>query len=112
MRDTPSDVARSREAGRRAPAGQPGKRTSEFVLVVNEADNVDMTGWALEGSNGKKYTFPDFVLFRNTFVRINTMVGADGPMDLFWGQDEAVWKSGDVIVLKNGDVEMSRFTVK
>jgi len=91
---------------------QPGQRTSEFVVVVNEADPVEMTGWTLEGSNGRTYTFPNFVLFRNTFVRINTMTGTDRPMNLFWGQNEAVWKVGDVIVLKNGDREMARFTVK
>ena len=91
---------------------KPGQRTLEYVSLVNESGRVDMTGWTIVSPSGATYTFPSFVLFSNTFVRVYTMSGADTPTTLFWNQGEAIWKVGDLVLLKNGDVEMARFTVK
>lgn len=91
---------------------KPGQRTLEYVSLVNESGRVDMTGWTIVSPSGATYTFPSFVLFSNTFVRIYTMSGTDTPTTLFWNQGEAIWKIGDLVLLKNGDVEMARFTVK
>ena len=91
---------------------KPGQRTLEYVSLVNESGRVDMTGWTIVSPGGVMYTFPSFVLFSNTFVRVYTMSGTDTPTTLFWNQGEAIWKIGDLVLLKNGDVEMARFTVK
>jgi hypothetical protein len=91
---------------------KPGQRTLEYVLLVNESAQVDMTGWTIESPRGAVYTFPNFLLFPETFVRVYSMNGADSPTSLFWNQNEAIWKSGDVVLLKNGGVEMARFTVQ
>jgi hypothetical protein len=91
---------------------KPGQRTLEYVLLVNEAAQIDMTGWTIESPRGAVYTFPNFLLFPETFVRVYSMNGADSPTSLFWNQNEAIWKPGDVVLLKNGGVEMARFTVQ
>lgn len=91
---------------------KPGQRALEYVLLANEGAVVDMTGWTIETPRGVVYTFPDFVFFQQTFVRVYTMNGANTPTSLFWNQNEALWKPGDEVLLKNGAVEMARFTVK
>ena len=58
-----------------------------------------MAGWQLRDEDGNIYTFPQATLYENGQIVINTRVGSDNPLELFWGQAEAVWKSGEVATL-------------
>lgn len=90
----------------------PGQRTREFVSILNEGDQIDMTGWTIVAPNGETYVFKTFVLFRDSFISLYTTTGADSPTNLFWNQREAMWKKGDIVTLKNGDQVVATYTVK
>lgn len=90
----------------------PGQRSREAVVIVNEGNQVDMTGWTLSNPRGKIYTFGNVVLFKESFINLHTTTGVDVPTDLFWNQEEAVWQVGDEATLKRGDEVMATFAVK
>ncbi len=90
----------------------PGQRTREAVVIVNQGDEVDLTGWTLSTPRGKAYTFGNVVLFRESFINLHTTSGADVPTDLFWNQPEAVWRIGDEVVLRRGDEVIATYIVR
>jgi hypothetical protein len=90
----------------------PGQRTREAVVIVNEGEQTDLTGWTLSNPRGKVYTFGNVVLFKENFINLHTTKGVDIPTDLFWNLDEAVWQAGDIATLKRGDEVMATFEVK
>ncbi|MCX6018099.1 MAG: lamin tail domain-containing protein [Chloroflexi bacterium] len=89
-----------------------GQRTLEAVVIANQGDQVELTGWTLVAPNGATYVFPSYVLLSNNFVQLYTADGANAPTALFWKQPDAVWKSGDVVTLKNGDQVAATYTVR
>jgi hypothetical protein len=90
----------------------PGQRTREAVVIVNEGDQVDMTGWTLSNPRGQTYSFGSVLLFKDSFINLHTTSGVDVPTDLFWNRDEAAWQVGDVATLKRGQETIATFTVK
>jgi cell wall-associated NlpC family hydrolase len=90
----------------------PGQRTREAVVIVNEGDQVDMTGWTLSNPRGQIYSFGSVLLFKDSFINLHTTSGVDVPTDLFWNRDEAAWQVGDVATLKRGEETVATFTVK
>ena len=58
-----------------------------------------LTNWQI--SNGKKltYTFPRLQLNNGGTVNLYSKLGVDSVTDLYWGQTESVWKSGDTVLL-------------
>ncbi len=90
----------------------PGQRTREAVVLVNEGDAVDLTGWTLTTPRGKAYTFGNVVLFRESFINLHTTSGVDVPTDLFWNQPEAMWRVGDEVVLRRGDEVIATYIVR
>lgn len=113
---TPRLAARS--VGDRRPSVRisavvyPGQRTREAVVIVNEGDDVDLTGWTLSNPRGKVYTFGNVALFRESFINLHTTSGVDVPTDLFWNQTEAVWQPGDEVVLRRGDEVIATYVVR
>lgn len=90
----------------------PGQRTREMVVIVNEGDQADLSGWTLSNPRGKVYTFGNVLLLKENFINLHTTKGVDIPTDLFWNQEEAVWQAGDLVTLKRGDQVMATFEVK
>jgi hypothetical protein len=90
----------------------PGQRTREAVVIVNEGEQVNMTGWTLANQSGQVYTFGNVLLFKDSFINLHTTSGVDVPTDLFWNLDQAVWKVGDLATLKRGDEVMATFAVQ
>ncbi|MGQ9814214.1 MAG: lamin tail domain-containing protein [Candidatus Roseilinea sp.] len=89
----------------------PGQLSREVVVLVNEGDTVDLTGWVLASSSGIAYTFGNVTLLKDSFINLHTTTGADVPTDLFWNRAEAAWKAGDRLTLLNDDQEIATFTV-
>jgi hypothetical protein len=90
----------------------PGQRTREAVVIVNEGEQVDLSGWTLSNPRGKVYTFGTVMLLKENFINLHTTTGVDIPTDLFWNQEEAVWQAGDTATLKRGNEVMATFEVK
>lgn len=79
-----------------------GDITREQVVIRNNGNVVDMSGWTLSDGQGNIFTFPSGrQLFSGASVIINTRIGIDTPVMLFWGQDVSVFESGDMVILKN-----------
>ena len=89
----------------------PGQLSREVVVLVNEGDTVDLTGWVLASSSGIAYTFGNVTLLKDSFINLHTTSGADVPTDLFWDRAEPAWKAGDWLTLSNGNQEIATFTV-
>lgn len=62
----------------------PGQRAREVVILANEGETVDLTGWTLSTSRGVTYTFGSVVFPNNSFINIYTTSGVDTPTSLFW----------------------------
>jgi len=81
----------------------PGKLGSEVVQIVNQGPFVRLTGWTLSDEEGHTYTFPDFSLWGGGAINIHTASGTNTTTDLYWGQPDAVWKAGSLIVLRDAE---------
>ncbi len=67
------------------------------VIVIRYGGEGDLglAGWQLKDSQNNTYTFPQLVLYTNGAVQVHTATGTDTVVDLYWGQREAVWESGE-----------------
>ena len=84
-----------------------GDLATESVQVVNDSDGaVDLQGWTLSRDGGPIYTFDDILLFPGSGIRLNTGSGENNSINLYWGQDAAVWESGSTVVLRNTGGEL------
>lgn len=83
----------------------PGDIETEKVLLRHRGEGeFSLAGWQLTSQNGDVYEFPlvpELVLYKNGAVYVNTTKGADTVIDLFWGLDEPVWKSGQKVTLRD-----------
>jgi hypothetical protein len=89
-----------------------GQRTRESVSILNEGDQVDLSGWTVVAPNGATYAFKNFVLFKDSFITLYSTNGSDSPTSLFWNQTDAMWKKGDTALLKQGESVVSTYVVK
>ncbi len=79
----------------------------EAVVVKYNGDGeLDLTGWHLKDADGNLYTFPPFKLFKNGAVQVHSTNGTNTAIDLYWGQHQAVWKSGEAVLLTNPQDEV------
>lgn len=73
---------------------------SEYVTLQNTgAESVVLTGWMLQDSEGRAFTFPQLTMFPGGSVLVHTGKGDDSVSDLFWGQSSPVWNQGELVVL-------------
>jgi LysM repeat protein len=80
-----------------------GDLAGEVVLVVNESNQpFSLEGWRLERENGPAYRFGNVPLFPSGYVRVHSTTGTDTSLDLYWQQPNAVWQSGAVARLLDG----------
>lgn len=84
-----------------------GDVTAEGVGIVNEGRTVSLDGWTLTDLDGNEFVFGEYRLFSNAEVIVYTRSGQNTPSVLFWGLDEAVWETDDVVTLRdeNGEVQ-------
>jgi len=77
-----------------------GVAETEIVVLQNKGqDSILLTGWVLKNGNGASFTFPQVKMFKDVIVQVHTSAGVDTPVDLYWGQNQAVWRSGDTVSL-------------
>ncbi len=92
----------------------PGDITTEAVIIRNDGNLVDISGWTISDAEGNTYTFAQGKrLFSGGSLTINTRAGADTAILYFWNQDTAVFgdggEAGEAVVLTdaNGVVQAS-----
>jgi hypothetical protein len=77
-----------------------GNLNSEVAVIKNKSDgSLSLTGWRLENGRGNGYTFPNLALNPGGAVQLHSSAGSDSVIDLYWGQDAAVWQVGDTATL-------------
>lgn len=77
-----------------------GVAETETVVLQNKGqDSILLTGWVLKNSSGTSFTFPQVKMFKDVIVQVHTAAGINTPVDLYWGQNQAVWRSGDTASL-------------
>ncbi|MEN4011778.1 MAG: lamin tail domain-containing protein [Chloroflexota bacterium] len=77
-----------------------GDLANEVVVLrrVGEGE-LQLTGWKLSNGRGSEYAFPELLLNKNGTVRLYSRVGTNSVLELFWGADQSVWRSGDTVTL-------------
>jgi len=77
-----------------------GDLQNEVVLLNRQGEGeLELTGWQLKDSNSHAFTFPKLVLNQDGAVQVFTRAGADSVIELHWGLDQPVWKSGMTVSL-------------
>jgi LysM repeat protein len=84
-----------------------GDVTAEGVGIVNRGRTVSLDGWTLTDLDGNEFVFQEYRLFSNAEVIVYTRSGQNTPSVLFWGLNESVWETDDVVTLRdeNGEVQ-------
>ena len=85
-----------------------GILSDEAVLIVNSGSQaLGLAGWTLRDTQGHVYTFGQWTLFgEGAGIRVHTEAGEDQPTDLYWGLEQAIWQTGETIILRDVDGEV------
>jgi hypothetical protein len=77
-----------------------GDLQNEVVLLNRQGDGqLELTGWQLKDGNGHSFTFPKLILNQDGAVQVFSRAGADSVIELHWGLDQPLWKSGMTVSL-------------
>ena len=78
-------------------AGDP---SNEAVMIKQTgAGETWLTGWRLFDQNGNTFIFPELLLNQNGAVQVFTRPGMNTVIELFWGLQEPVWSSKEIVTL-------------
>ncbi|MDX1414461.1 MAG: lamin tail domain-containing protein [Candidatus Promineifilaceae bacterium] len=79
----------------------PGEAPIEAVQIVNNGSSSAALGdWKLADQFGNFYTFGPITLFGDgAGILVHTSSGQDSATDLFWGSEDSLWESGDMVIL-------------
>jgi LysM repeat protein len=79
----------------------PGDIPLEAVQIVNNGSSeMTLQDWKLADQFGNFYTFGPITLFGDgAGILVHTTSGQDSATDLFWGQENSLWESGNMVIL-------------
>lgn len=79
----------------------PGGSAADEVVVIRRtgSDELLMTDWKLEDTNGNVFVFPELTLYENGAINIHTAAGINTVIDLYWNKTEPVWQVGETATL-------------
>lgn len=79
----------------------PGQLPLEAVQIVNNGSReANLAEWKLADQFGNYYEFRAITLFGDgAGIMIHTAEGQDSATDLYWGEEEPLWSSGDMVIL-------------
>jgi hypothetical protein len=73
-----------------------GTLNAEWVVVSYKGeDQINLANWELRDSDRKVFVFPQLILHKNGAVQVHTASGTNTVIDLYWGESEPVWESGE-----------------
>jgi hypothetical protein len=73
-----------------------GTLNAEWVVVRNAGtESLNLSGWQLKDADRKVFVFPNLTLNGGGAVQIHTISGTNTVIDLYWGETEPVWESGE-----------------
>jgi hypothetical protein len=78
----------------------PGELDFERVVFRRIGDgDLSLSGWHLEDGTGKEYVFPSLTLYKGGGINLYSRPGQDTVVDLFWGLNSPIWRSGKTVSL-------------
>ena len=82
-----------------------GDLGEEAVSIVNSGTRpIGLLGWRLSDAQGHTYTFGQVTLFgEGAAIMVHTGRGQEGPGDLYWGFEEAIWELGETVTLVDAE---------
>ena len=86
-----------------------GDLASEAVLITNAGTRpLSLVGWELADEQDNVYTFVDVTLYGSgdagsPAIVVHTETGQNTPSDLYWGQEAAVWETGETVTLRDSE---------
>jgi hypothetical protein len=82
-----------------------GNLAEEVVSIVNTGTRpIALLGWRLSDAQGHTYTFGQVTLFgEGAAILVHTGRGQEGPGDLYWGFEEAIWEIGESVTLVDAE---------
>ena len=109
----PAPAATTGDARIKISLSSLGQLQLERIVISNEGDNIDLKDWKISNQRGINYKFKNVVIFKDSFVNLNSTAGADSSTDIYMGRTDAAWKSGDIITLEANDGrKIATFEVK
>ncbi len=73
-----------------------GTLNAEWVVVRNAgSEPLNLAGWQLKDADRNVFIFPNLTLNSGGAVQIHTASGTNTVIDLYWGQGDPVWQSGE-----------------
>ena len=80
-----------------------GELNTEAVQIRNIGSNsVALIDWKIVDQDGNFYTFGQITLFgEGAGILLHTESGSNGATEIYWGQPEPVWRSGELVTLLN-----------
>jgi hypothetical protein len=77
-----------------------GTLNAEWVVVSYKGeDQINLANWELRDEDRHVFVFPQLVLHPNGAVQIHTASGTNTVIDLYWGESEPIWQSGETAQL-------------
>ena len=73
-----------------------GTLNAEWVVVRNAGtEPLNLARWQLKDADENIFTFPNLTLNGNGAVQIHSISGTNTVIDLYWGETQPVWQSGE-----------------
>lgn len=73
-----------------------GTLSAEWVVVTYKGeDQINLANWELRDEDRNVFVFPQLILHPEGAVQIHTASGTNTVIDLYWGESEPVWESGE-----------------
>jgi hypothetical protein len=73
-----------------------GTLNAEWVVVsYTGEDQINLANWELRDEDRNVFVFPQLILHPEGAVQIHTASGTNTVIDLYWGESEPVWESGE-----------------
>jgi hypothetical protein len=77
-----------------------GTLNAEWVVVSYKGEEqINLANWELRDKDRHVFVFPQLVLHPNGAVQIHTASGTNTVIDLYWGESEPIWQSGETAQL-------------
>jgi len=73
-----------------------GTLNAEWVVVKYKGeDQINLANWELKDGDRNVFVFPQLILHTNGAVQVHTASGTNTVIDLYWGESDPVWESGE-----------------
>lgn len=61
--------------------------------------DLSLAGWSIRDDRGNEFIFPAMILYQGGAVKIHSAAGLNTSVDLYWNQNESMWKEGETVHL-------------